>query len=132
MLRGGSTEWQLVRELVPAPGEVVIQKQYNSAFEETGLEKALAEADATHMVLAGAATNWCIRATAFTALDRGYDVTLIGDAHTTGPVELDGGSRIEAATVIEELNATLRWVSYPGRTASVVTSDEVDFAAPGR
>lgn len=128
----GSPEWQLVGELVPAAGEVVIHKRYNSAFEETELEEELAKVGATHVMLAGAATNWCIRATAYGALDRGYDVTLIGDAHTTGPVELDGGTRIEAATIIEEINATPPWVSYPGRTAAVVSSDEVDFAAPGR
>lgn len=128
----GSPEWQLVDALAPATGEVVIHKRYNSAFEETELEEELAKAGATHVVLCGAATNWCIRATAYGALDRGFDATLISDAHTTGPVELNGGSRIEAATIIEELNATLPWISYPGRTAAVVASEEVDFAAPGR
>jgi hypothetical protein len=43
---------------------------------------------ATHVVLAGAATNWCIRATAYGALERGYDLTLVKDAHTTETMEL--------------------------------------------
>ncbi|HBY06465.1 MAG TPA: cysteine hydrolase, partial [Chloroflexi bacterium] len=80
----GSPDWQIASELSPAEGELRIYKQYNSAFEETSLEKTLAQLGIAHIVLAGAATNWCIRATAYGALERGYDLTLIKDAHTTG------------------------------------------------
>lgn len=124
----GSPEWQLVPELVPAEGEPLIHKQFNSAFEQTPLEQELANLGATHIALAGAATNWCIRATAYGALDRGYDLTLIKDAHTTGTIELENGTRIEAANMIHELNIAMTWVSYPGRTSSTATADEVDFA----
>ena len=93
----GSPEWQWVPELSPAEGEVQIHKQFNSSFEQTSLEETLASLGATHIVLAGAATNWCIRATAYGALDRGYDLTLIKDAHTTGTLELENGIIIEAA-----------------------------------
>ena len=89
------------------------------------------ELGATHIALAGAATNWCIRATAYGALDRGYDLTLIEDAHTTGAMELDNGTRIEASNVIDELNACMTWVSYPGRANATATAEEVDFAALG-
>jgi nicotinamidase-related amidase len=68
----GSPEWQWVPELVPAEGEPLIHKHYNSAFEQTALEDQLAGFGATHIVLAGAATNWCIRATAYGVLDRGW------------------------------------------------------------
>jgi nicotinamidase-related amidase len=44
---------------------------------------------ATHIALAGAATNWWIRATAYGALDRGYDLTLTRDAHSAGTIALD-------------------------------------------
>ena len=64
----GSPAWQWVSALVPAEGEPRLQKQHNSSFEQTGLEQALAGLGATHIVLAGAATNWCIRATADAAL----------------------------------------------------------------
>lgn len=82
-------------------------------------------------MLAGAATNWCIRATAYGALERGYDLTLIKDAHTTGTMEFDDGTRIEAENVIHELNIAMTWLSYPGRTNGAATAEEVDFAAPG-
>lgn len=124
----GSPEWQWVPELVPAAGESVIHKQFNSSFEATALEDRLADLGATHIALAGAATNWCIRATAYGALDRGYDLTLIKDAHTTGTMELDNGTRIEAESVVHDLNIAMTWLSYPGRKNGTATAEEIDLA----
>ena len=126
----GSPAWQWAPELAPADGEARIHKQFNSAFEQTTLDEELARLGATHVVLAGAATNWCIRATAYGALDRGYDLTLIEDAHTTGALEFDDGTRIEAADVVRELNVAMTWLSYPGRKNRTATAEEVDFASP--
>ena len=124
-----SPEWQWVPELVPAASELLIHKNFNSSFEQTDLEDHLAGLGATQIVLAGAATNWCIRATAYGALDRGYDVTLIKDAHTTGPIEFAEGRRIEAADIIDELNVAMTWLSYPGRRNATASVEEVDFAS---
>ena len=125
----GSPEWQLMPELSPAEGEIQIDKQFNSSFEQTSLEETLAQFGATHIVLAGAATNWCIRATAYGALDRGYDLTLIKDAHTTETIEFDDGTKIEAADIILELNIAMKWLSYPGRTNSTAKAEEIVFVA---
>jgi len=130
-LRYGTPEWKWVPELVPAQGETLIHKHFNSSFEDTSLEAELANRGATHIALAGAATNWCIRATAYGALDRGYDLTLIKDAHTTGTIELDNGTKIEAPRVVDELNIAMKWLSYPGRTNGTATAEEIDFATPG-
>lgn len=127
----GTPDWQWVPELVPAQGEPLIHKQFNSSFEQTALDEQLARLGATHLVLAGAATNWYIRATAYGAVDRGYDLTLVKDAHTTGTIELDHGVRIEADNVIHELNLAMTWLSYPGRANGIATAEEVDFATPG-
>jgi nicotinamidase-related amidase len=127
----GSPEWQLVPELAPAAGEPVIHKRYNSAFERTELEEELAKVGATHIALAGAATNWCIRATAYGALDQGYDLTLIQDAHTTQSMDLGNGTQIDASNIVEELNACLTWVSYPGRTNGTARAADILFATPG-
>ena len=127
----GSSPWQWVPELVPAKGEPLIHKKFNSSFERTELAEELAKLGATHIVLAGAATNWCIRATAYGALERGYDLTLIEDAHTTGTMDLDSGTKIEASNVIDELNVCMTWVSYPGRTNGTATAEQVDFNTPG-
>ncbi|MGD0287618.1 MAG: isochorismatase family protein [Acidimicrobiales bacterium] len=127
----GSPQWQWVPELVPAEGELLIHKKFNSSFEQTELEEELAELGATHVALAGAATNWCIRATAYGALDLGYDLTLIEDAHTTVTMDLDNGTKIEASNVVDELNVCMTWVSYPGRTNGTATAEQVDFTIPG-
>lgn len=124
----GSPDWQWVPELIPAEGETRIYKQFNSSFEQTPLEETLARLGATHIVLAGAATNWCIRATAYAALERGYDITLIKDAHTTGTMEFDDSYRIEAETIIVELNTAMKWLSYPGRVNATASAAEIDFS----
>ena len=126
----GSVQWQWVPELVPAEGEALIHKKYNSSFEQTSLDSELASLGATHIVLAGAATNWCIRATAYGALDRGYDLTLVKDAHTTESMQLAGGVTIEAETVIQELNIAMKWLEYPGLRNDVVSANDIKFAVP--
>jgi nicotinamidase-related amidase len=127
----GSPQWQWVPELVPGEGEVLVHKKFNSSFEETDLEKELANLGATHIALAGASTNWCIRATAYGALERGYDLTLIEDAHTTDTMELDNGTTIEASTVVDDLNVCMTWVAYPNRMSGTASAEAVDFSTPG-
>jgi nicotinamidase-related amidase len=127
----GSDVWQLVPQLQPREGEARVDKTFESSFEQTALEQELARVGATHIVLAGAQTNWCIRATAYGALDRGYDLTLVKDAHTTPGIDLDDGSKIEAYGIVKDLNVAMTWVSYPGRKNGTAAADEVDFAAPG-
>lgn len=124
----GSLDWQLVPDLKPAADEPVIDKNFNSSFEETELEKELARLGATHIVLAGAATNWCIRATAYAALDRGYDLTLLKDAHTTVGIEDDGVILVAAKDIVRDLNVAMAWLSYPGRANNTVAAAEVATA----
>ncbi len=128
-LNRGSAEWQLVPALSPIEGEPLVHKQFESSFEDTTLEAELATLGVSHVILAGAMTNWCIRATAYGALDRGYDLTLVTDAHTTATVELENGSRIEAESIVQDLNLVMRWLSYPGRKSGVATAEEVAFPA---
>jgi len=131
-LTPGSTEWQWVPELAPCEGEARIPKRFNSSFEQTALEEELARLGVSHVVLAGAATNWCIRATAYGALERGYDLTLVKDAHTTCTIELDNGLKIEAEIVVHELNVAMKWLSYPGRKNGTAAAEEVCFASAQR
>ena len=126
----GSEQWQLVPELVPAQGEPILHKQFNSSFEQSALEEELARLGTTHLVLAGAQTNWCIRATAYGALERGYDLTLVKDAHTTETMQLGDGVKVEAADVVHELNIAMTWLSYPGRKNGTATAEEVSFGRP--
>jgi nicotinamidase-related amidase len=129
-LERGSEAWRWVPELQPRDGEAAIHKRFNSAFEQTELEARLAALGATHLVLAGAASNWCIRATAYAALERGYDLTLLGDAHTTPDLDLGAGRVVAARDVIDELNAVMRWIAYPGRRNRVLGAEALDFGRP--
>jgi len=63
---------------------------------------------------------------------RGYDLTLIKDAHTTETMALDDGRKIEAASVVDELNIAMTWLNYPGRTNGTATAEEVDFGSASR
>ena len=120
-------EWQLVPELKPLATEGRIYKNFNSSFEQTDLEAQLASLGVTHIVLAGAASNWCIRATAHGALERGYDLTLVEDAHTTQTLDFGNGTKIEAATIVLELNTAITWLAYPGRKNTTGKAASVDF-----
>jgi nicotinamidase-related amidase len=122
-----SPEWQLVPELVPGSNDLHIDKHFNSAFEETTLDEFLEQLGISHIVLCGAETNWCIRATAYAALDRGYDLTLISDAHTTEDIELGDDEVVKALDIIRDLNVVMAWVSYPDRTNRAVPVEELDF-----
>ena len=124
----GSDDWQLVPELEPGPGEPVIHKSNQCSFEDTELDKQLARLGATRVVLCGAATNWCIRATAYGALDRGYDLTLLSNAHSTGDMSLEDGDLIQARHIVKELNTVMTWIRYPGRTSSTAGVEDVDWA----
>jgi nicotinamidase-related amidase len=125
-----SPNWHLVPPLTAADTEIRIDKHYNSAFEQTNLHQTLTTLGINHIALAGAATNWCIRATAYGALERNYNLTLIADAHTTKALELENGRTIEAEQIIEELNITMNWVNYPNRTNTTATTAHLDFTAP--
>ena len=127
-LPNGSPQWQWAPELAPAAGEARIHKRFNSAFEQTTLEAELERLGASHIALAGAASNWCIRATAYAALERGYDLTLVKDAHTTSDMVLEGGARVTAASVVDDLNIAMTWLEYPGRTNRAATAEDIEFS----
>ena len=122
----GSAEWAYVPELVPAEDEPVVHKSYGDSFEGTDLEQVLAAAGAGRLVVTGAETDACIRSTIHGAFARGYDVTLVGDAHTTGDKSAWGAP--EPAAVIAHTNLYWRFQAAPGRSAAVVPAAEVEFA----
>lgn len=126
-LKRETPAWQWVPELDPLPGELRIHKRYNSAFEGTELLGELDRLGVARIFLAGAATNWCIRATAYGALERGFDVTLLSDAHTTQDMELEPGRVVEARSAVDDLNVAMRWLTYPGRSNAAVPAAEAAF-----
>ena len=79
----GSDDWQIVSELSPDDTEPHVEKLYGDAFEDTDLEDVLSGLGVSRLVVVGAQTDACIRSTLHGAFVRGYDATLVGDAHTT-------------------------------------------------
>jgi len=118
-----SDAWQLVPELTPQPGEPHIDKQFRSSFVDTNLEATLADLGIGSLVICGAQTNNCVRHTVHSALDFGYDVTLVEDAHTTSDFQWDSGL-ISAARIIDEQNASSLNYALPGRTCTLATTEE--------
>jgi nicotinamidase-related amidase len=126
-LERDSEAWQYVPELVRGESEPLVQKAYGDSFEDTTLESLLAERSVGRLFVAGAQTDACIRSTLHGAFTRGYDATLISDAHTTEDLSAYGAPSPDK--VISHTNLYWRFQSAPGRTAGTVGTEEVDFAA---
>jgi nicotinamidase-related amidase len=124
-LAKGSEEWNLVPELVPAAGEALVHKEFGDSFEATDLGSVLEAADVGHVVVVGAQSDACIRSTIHGAFTRGYDVTLVSDAHTTEDLTDYGAPPPEQ--VIAHTNLYWSFQSAPGRTARTVPTAEVAF-----
>ncbi len=125
----GSDGWQYVPELQRLDSEPLVHKRHGDSFEDTTLESELAQRGVGCLVVAGAQTDACVRATIHGAFARGYDTQLVGDAHTTDDFSEYGLP--PADKVIAHTNMYWTWQTGPGRTASVVETADVSFAVVG-
>lgn len=123
----GSEQWQYVPELKRLETEPLIAKEYGDSFEGTDLEAVLAGLGVGRLVVSGAQTDACIRATLHGAVTRGYDATLVGDAHTTSDMSQYGAP--PADQVIAHTNLYWNWSGAPGRETAVVPTAEVAFSS---
>jgi nicotinamidase-related amidase len=121
----GSDPWRYVPELTQQESEPVVHKTFGDSFEDTDLEDVLATAGIGHLVVTGAQTDQCIRNTIHGAFTRGYDVTLVGDAHTTEDLSEWGAPSPDK--VIAHTNMYWGEQAAPGRTAAVAKTEEVTF-----
>jgi nicotinamidase-related amidase len=121
----GTDAWELVPELDRHESEPLVHKTFADSFEDTDLEDVLAKAGVGRLVVSGAQTDECIRSTIHGAFVRGYDVTLVGDAHTTEDQSPWGAPTPDK--VIAHTN--LYWQNHraPGRTAGVSETKDVTF-----
>jgi isochorismate hydrolase len=126
-LARGSEDWQIVPELSRGDGEPLVEKSYGDSFEDTELEQVLSELEVGRLVVVGAQTDMCIRSTLHGALVRGYDATLVSDAHTTEDLTAWGAPPPEQ--VIAHTNLYWKHQTAPGRTAGTVATEDVDFGA---
>jgi len=122
-----SEDWRIVPELTPGDAEPLVEKSYGDSFEDTILESVLSDLEVGRLVVVGAETDACIRSTLHGAFARGYDTTLVSDAHTTADQSAWGAPPPDQ--VIAHTNLYWTDQSAPGRTAGTVATDDVDFGA---
>jgi nicotinamidase-related amidase len=124
-LARGSENWRIVPELTPDEGEPLVEESYGDSFEDTALETVLAELEVGRLLVVGAQTDACIRSTLHGALVRGYDASLVSDAHTTEDQTAWGTPPPEQ--VIAHTNLYWKYQTAPGRRAGTVETRDVDF-----
>jgi nicotinamidase-related amidase len=124
-LARGSDDWRIVPELTPSDAEPLVEKNYGDSFEDTNLETVLSGLGVGRLVVVGAQTDACVRSTLHGAFVRGYDATLVSDAHTTEDQSAWGAPPPDK--VIAHTNLYWKYQTAPGRTAGTVETKDVDF-----
>ena len=113
--------WEIHPQLAPKPADIRIEKEASDAFYGTDLATRLGARAATRIVLCGMMTEYCVDATARSALSHDFDVILASDAHTTG------NSTLTASQIITHHNTVLPNVVHPTRSIVAIPSREVTF-----
>lgn len=123
----GDAAWELASPLVRSADETLVRKEYRDSFAETDLAEVLDALGARHLVVAGAQSDFCIRTTTQAAAMRGFDVTLVSDAHTTTDAEHDGVA-ITGEQIVAHTNMYFDGLRYPGRRFVAEKHDQVMFS----
>jgi len=128
----GAQEHEILEELRPRPGEVVLNKTTVGAFNSTGIDQTLRTLGIEQLAIAGVSTNSCVETTARDAADRGYECVLVEDACGAARVEFHDatltsfrrlfGRVVPAADVIAELQAG---IDGPGVVAAISSDDPI-------
>jgi nicotinamidase-related amidase len=122
----GSHGWEIVDALVPAEGEPRVDKQYGDSFADTELESVFADLDVEHILLCGGQTDACITATMYGAVHRGYDVTLVEDAHTTDDSEFRGQA-LPAELLVNHLVRAAKYSALPGISLTATPASSISW-----
>ncbi|HEU5222425.1 MAG TPA: cysteine hydrolase family protein [Candidatus Lumbricidophila sp.] len=123
----GSELWQLAAPLARGDDEPLVHKKYRDSFADTALESVLERLDVRRLVVAGAQSDVCIRTTTQRAAADGYDVTLVGDAHTTVDADL-GDLTLTGEQIIAHTNVYFSELTYPGQTFAVANAADVTLS----
>ena len=114
--------WEFVPELKPAPGDLRIYKTRANSFTDTDLSETLEALGTKHLIITGAQTDFCVNATSNAAVELGFDVTLVSDAHTTEDTSLS-----TAAELIAEKNAQFEALARGDQKIEVLPEEAISF-----
>ncbi|WIB27519.1 cysteine hydrolase family protein [Curtobacterium sp. MCSS17_015] len=126
----GTPGWELAEPLSRSEDEPLVRKHFRDSFAGTDLAEVLEGLGAEHLVVAGAQSDYCVRTTTQAAAVRGYDVTLVSDAHTTTDAEHDGVV-ITGEQIVAHTNMYFAGLRYPGRRFAAVKHVDVALTAEG-
>ncbi|QNM95922.1 cysteine hydrolase family protein [Chitinimonas koreensis] len=120
LLQPGSAGWQIDARIAPQPGEPVVRKRFRDSFHDTTLSEELAQRGIDTLIVAGCMTQYCVQSGCASAVGRGYDVVLVGDAHGT----IDTGG-LSAAQIVEHHNLLLHGLEAGKNRLRVAPSETV-------
>jgi nicotinamidase-related amidase len=112
--------------IAPEPDETVVVKRICDSFAETNLEQILRDAGVLRLVTCGIQSEFCVDAATRGAMNRGFEVVLASDAHTTW-----ANGVLTAEQISAHINATLPEMSGVGPNVRVLPAAAIEFAPPG-
>lgn len=98
---------EINQRVKPEADEPVVQKNFPSAFRDTGLNEMLQESGIEQLVVCGAMSHMCVDTTVRAAFDLGYQCQVISDACATKDLEFEGRA-VPASTVQDAFMASLK------------------------
>lgn len=121
----GTPWWPIHPAIAPREGEPVVQKESPDSFHETCLQAELEARGIKRLVITGGQTQCCVDTTVRRAVAQGYDVLLVGDAHTT-----EDSETLPAEKIIAFYNETLNGFWAGERRVRVQPASEIHFEVP--